>query len=160
MSTSEARASRPADRELPEEAANAPAYYRKLRPERARALYRRIVKQLTSERRYRNIDYSARQLAEDLETNTRYVAAAIALCTGNNYSTLVNSLRVRYACRLLGSLDPRVQSMTIEEIGMLSGFASRQAFYKAFHRIYALTPQAYRRQATAAAELEAATTAE
>ncbi len=160
MSTSEAPRPRAAGRPRREEAAETPAYYSKLNPERAKALYRRIVRQLTKEGRYRNIDYSERLLVLELETNTRYVAAAIALCTGGNYSALVNSLRLRHACRLLGSLDPRVQAMSIEEIGMLSGFASRQAFYKAFHRVYSLTPLAYRRQATAAAELEAESAAE
>ena len=31
-----------------------------------------------------------------------------------------------------------------EEIGLLAGFSSRQAFYLAFSRVYDITPRAYR----------------
>ncbi|MFR1987482.1 MAG: helix-turn-helix domain-containing protein [Prevotellamassilia sp.] len=74
--------------------------------------------------------------------NTRYIASAVAISTGNNYNALVNHLRLRDACRMMQS--DRYNHMTVEEIGLLAGFSSRQAFYLAFHRLYKETPREYR----------------
>lgn len=110
----------------------------------ANELYIQILEKLTREKLYRDPQYNTKRLAADLHTNTRYISAAVALCTGNNYSALVNSLRLRDVCKMMRS--PKHKDMTVEEIGLLSGFSSRQAFYLAFHRIYACTPRAYRLQ--------------
>ena len=121
-------------------------YYNKLTPERADALYILILQKLTEEKLYRDSGYTAARLAEELGTNTRYISAAVALCSGGNYPALVNSLRLRDACRMLRS--PRCAAMTAEEIGLLAGFASRQAFYIAFARVHGCTPKEYRKQST------------
>lgn len=121
-----------------------PAYRSRLNTEKANELYIQILEKLTREKLYRDPQYNTKRLAADLHTNTRYISAAVALCTGNNYSALVNSLRLRDVCKMMRS--PKHKDMTVEEIGLLSGFSSRQAFYLAFHRIYACTPRAYRLQ--------------
>lgn len=121
-----------------------PAYRTRLKAEKANELYLRIVEKLTKEKLYRDPSYNTAKLAADLKTNTRYIAAAVAVCTGNNYSALVNSLRLRDVCKMMRSAH--YKDMTTEEIGLLSGFSSRQAFYLAFHRIYECTPRAYRLQ--------------
>ncbi len=119
-----------------------PAYRSKMKGERAATLYAAILQCLTRGRRYRDPSYGTAQLCRDLHTNTRYIAAAVANCTGGNYCALVNSLRLRDACRMLRS--PNHADLTAEEIGLLSGFASRQAFYNAFRRVYTCTPRQYR----------------
>lgn len=121
-----------------------PAYRSRLKSERADELYVRILEQLTRDRRYRNPGYTAAQMAKELGTNTRYISAAIALRTGSNYNALVNSFRLRDACRMLRS--PRHAHLSAEEIGLLSGFSSRQSFYLAFRRAYSATPRNYRLQ--------------
>ena len=45
---------------------------------------------------------------------------------------------------------------TVEEVGLMAGFSSRQAFYLAFSRRYQVTPLAYRREAHAAQAAQAA----
>ena len=119
-----------------------PAYRLRLKAERSDELYVKILGHLTRHKLYRDPNYTSRQLAEDLNTNTRYIAAAVANSTGNNYNVLVNGLRLRDACQMLRS--PRYAKLTAEEIGLLSGFSSRQAFYVAFSKIYSITPRAYR----------------
>lgn len=121
-----------------------PAYRTRLKAERANELYIRILKQLTAGKLYRDPAYNTARLAADLQTNTRYISAAVAVCTGGNYSALVNGLRLRDACRMM--LSPNYRKLTVEEIGLLAGFASRQAFYLAFRRVYDCTPLAYRRR--------------
>ena len=121
-----------------------PAYHSRMKAEHTDELYVKILQKLSSGRLYRDPSYTAKQLAADLNTNTRYISTSVAVHTGNNYNALVNSLRLRDACRMLRS--PRFASYTAEEIGLSVGFSSRQAFYTAFHRIYQMTPRAYRLQ--------------
>ena len=119
-----------------------PAYRTRLKAERADELYIRILQKLTGEKLYRDPKYTTAKLAKDLHTNTRYISAAVAVSTGQNYCALVNGLRLRDACKMLRS--PKYAHLTAEEIGLLSGFASRQAFYTAFSRFYDCTPREYR----------------
>ena len=91
-----------------------PAYRLRLKAERSDELYVKILGHLTKHRLYRD----------------------------SNYNVLVNGLRLRDACQMLRS--PRYGHMTAEEIGLLSGFSSRQAFYLAFSKVYKITPRAYR----------------
>jgi len=119
-----------------------PAYRTRLRSERAAQLFVKILEKLTTGKLYRDPKFTAQKLAEELHTNTRYISAAVALHTGDNYNALVNSFRLRDACRMLRSA--RYAQYTAEEIGLLSGFSSRQAFYLAFHRNKNCTPRQYR----------------
>lgn len=125
----------------------APAYYSRLSAEHADALYIQILEKLTKEKLYRDPSYSAARMAAELHTNSRYISAAVAVCTGANYSALVNGLRLRDACKMLCS--PRYVNMSVEDIGLLAGFASRQAFYLAFHRLHNCTPKEYRQSSHA-----------
>lgn len=119
-----------------------PAYHSRMKAEHTDELYVRILQQLSSGRRYREPSYTAKQLAADLDTNTRYISSAVATHTGDNYNALINGMRLRDACRMLRS--PRFAAYTTEEIGLLVGFSSRQAFYLAFNRMFDTTPRKYR----------------
>lgn len=126
----------------PQASPKIPAYRTRLKAERANAIYVQILDKLTREKLYRDPTYTAAQLAKDLHTNTRYISASVALGYNGNYRALINSLRLRDACKMLRS--PRYARLSAEEIGLLSGFSSRQAFYLAFHRLYQCTPRKYR----------------
>lgn len=119
-----------------------PAYRSKMKAEKANELYIKIVERLTREKLYRDPTYNTYRLAEDLNTNTRYISAAVSVCTGSNYTALVNGLRLRDVVKMMQSAQ--YKEMTVEEIGLLAGFSSRQSFYIAFHRMYDCTPRAYR----------------
>lgn len=116
--------------------------YSRINDEVADKLYVEIVKKIGAEKLYLKSGYSARQLAKDLHTNPRYISVVVALHTGGNYNALVNSYRLRDACRMLRST--RYQQLNVEEIGLMCGFASRQSFYLAFHREHHMTPRQYR----------------
>lgn len=125
----------------------ASGYQFRLKGERADKLFVDILNKLVVEKRYKDPGYTAEQLAEELKTNKRYVSAVVSLRTGDNYNALVNSYRLRDACRMLQS--PRYDNYTAEEIGLLAGFSSRQAFYLAFARTMKVTPRQYRENRTA-----------
>lgn len=120
------------------------AYHSRLKAEKADDIYARLVTLLTRGKRYRHPDCSATKLAEELGTNKRYISAAIAVATGGNFRSLLNGLRLRDACKMM-TLES-FRDTSVEEIGLLAGFASRQAFYIAFSRVHDCTPLAYRKK--------------
>ncbi|EHG23782.1 helix-turn-helix domain-containing protein [Alloprevotella rava] len=116
--------------------------YARIKDDIADQLFVRIIQKIGVEKLYRDPDYSARQLAIDLKTNPRYISVVVALHTGDNYNALVNNYRLRDARKMLSS--PRYRDQSVEEIGLHCGFASRQAFYLAFHREEKMTPRQFR----------------
>ncbi len=120
------------------------SYRMQLRPELVDELYDKILVKLIVEKKYRDPDYSARQLAQDLGTNTRYVSAVFNLRFQDNYSTLVNDFRIREAAYML--IDQRWADCNVEDIGLAVGFSNRQSFYAAFYRMKGITPREYRLQ--------------
>jgi len=118
------------------------SYRMMLRPELVDELYEKIQQKLVLEKKYRDPEYSAKQLAADLQTNTRYISAVVNLRYQQNYSSLVNELRIRDALYLL--IDQRYADQTVEDISSMVGFANRQSFYAAFYRLKGMTPKEYR----------------
>lgn len=127
------------------EKAEKEANYRGLiRAELADELYDGILTIVVAQKKYRDPEYSAKQLAEDLKTNPRYLSAVINSRFGMNYSSLVNEFRVRDAIHYL--TDKRYLELTMEEIGRLSGFANRQSFYAAFFKEKGEAPHQYKKR--------------
>ena len=121
------------------------AGYRDLiRAELADELYDGILTIIVAQKKYRDKDYSARQLADDLGTNPRYLSAVINSRFGMNYSSLVNEFRVRDAVHYL--TDKRYLDKTMEEIGTMSGFSNRQSFYAAFFKEKGEAPHQFKKR--------------
>lgn len=125
---------------------NAP-YRNLIRASLADELYEKILGLIVIEKRYRNKDFSAKELAKELNTNTRYLSAVINSRFKTNFSCLVNEYRIKEA--LYSLTDKRCAHLTIEEIGTNVGFSNRQSFYAAFYRIMGETPNSYRKRNTA-----------
>ena len=127
------------------EKAEKEAGYRGLiRAELADELYDGILTIVVAQKKYRDPEYSAKQLAEDLNTNPRYLSAVINSRFGMNYSSLVNEFRVRDAVHYL--TDRRYLDKTMEEIGMMSGFSNRQSFYAAFFKEKGEAPHQFKKR--------------
>ena len=107
-------------------------------------LYGKILNKIVVEKKYRDPEYSARRMAEELGINTRYVSAVIGLRFDDNYAGLVNEYRIKEACYMLK--DKRYLELTMEDIGTMVGYKSRQAFYLSFYRKVGKSPLAYRRE--------------
>lgn len=119
------------------------AAYRKLiSPALADKLYDKIVCLLVVEKRYRDPSFTAKSLAKELETNTRYVSAVVNSRFGTNFNAVINEYRIKDAQHLLS--DKRYADKTIEQISYLVGFANRQSFYASFYRLVGITPREYR----------------
>lgn len=101
-----------------------------------------IIRVLVTERKYKDPDYSSKKLAEDLNTNSRYISAVCATRFHKNYAELVNDYRVNDAMSLL--TDKRYARMTVEGISEMAGFNTRQSFYANFFKRIGVTPRQYR----------------
>jgi AraC-like DNA-binding protein len=121
------------------------AVYRKLvNAELMEELKGRIIKKLMVEKKYRDRTYTARELANELDTNSRYLTAVIRVHFHTNYTTLVNKFRVEEAMSILS--DKRYDNLNIEDVSDMVGFAHRQSFHTAFTKLVGVTPKAYRMQ--------------
>jgi AraC-like DNA-binding protein len=118
------------------------AYRSLVRSELVDELYEKIQQVFILKKKYKDPDYSAKKLAEELNTNTRYISAVVNIRFNMNYSTLVNKYRIDEAMYLL--TDKRFLNKNMEEISAMVGFANRQSFYAAFYKFKGMTPRAYR----------------
>jgi YesN/AraC family two-component response regulator len=129
---------------LKEKKIKSAAYRSLIRPELADELYDRILGIIVMQKKYKNPNYSARDLAKELKTNTRYLSAVVNSRFGMNYSCLLNEYRVNDAKYLL--TDKRYADKKVEEISSMVGFSNRQSFYAAFYKNVGETPNGYRRK--------------
>ena len=101
-----------------------------------------IIRLIVTERKYKDPEYNSKKLAEDLNTNSRYISAVCATRFHKNYSELVNDYRVNDAMSLL--TDKRYAKMSVEDISEMAGFSTRQSFYANFYKRIGITPRQYR----------------
>ncbi len=120
------------------------AYRSLIRAELADELFDKILNIIVVEKRYRDVSFSAKELAKLLKTNTRYISAVINSRFNTNFSCLLNEYRIKEALHRM--VDKRYAEETIEEISAAVGFANRQSFYAAFYRIMGETPNSYRKR--------------
>lgn len=118
------------------------AYRSLVNPKLMDELQDKIQKVLITDKMYRDRDYSAKRLAEDLGTNTRYISAVVNVRFHMSYTSLVNKYRIEEAMSIL--IDRRYLHLNMSEISELVGFNNRQSFYAAFFRINGITPRDYR----------------
>lgn len=91
-------------------------------------------------------DFSLEKLAVKVGSNVRYVSQVINESIGTNFNTLLNSCRVREACRRLS--DTAVYgNMTLEAVAQSVGFKSHSHFCRIFKGVTGLTPSGYLRMA-------------
>jgi AraC-like DNA-binding protein len=90
----------------------------------------------------RDANLSQAQAAMAINATSQDVATALAAVHGVSFAEHIQRLRVQEARRLLA--DPREARTSMEAIGLLAGFGSRSAFYKAFRDVVGESPAAYR----------------
>lgn len=127
---------------IKERAEHTAAYRSCISPAVMDELHTKILDILLIQKKYRDKDYSAKQLAIDLRTNNRYVSAVVSVKFHMNYSSLVNKYRIEEAMSLL--VDKRYRDLNMEDISDMVGFANRQSFYSAFYKLQGCTPREYK----------------
>jgi len=94
------------------------------------------------QKKYKDKKYSAKKLAEDLCTNTRYISAVVNVRFHMNYTSFVNKFRIEEAMGIL--VDRRYYDLKMEQISDMVGFSNRQSFYASFYKINGMTPREYK----------------
>jgi AraC-like DNA-binding protein len=99
---------------------------------------------VVKKKKYKDKNYTARRLAMDLGTNTRYVSAVVNVRFGMNYTSFINKYRIQEALNILRTKQP--VRLRMEDVSDMVGFANRQSFYAAFYRFVGITPREYKAQ--------------
>ena len=107
-------------------------------------LKEKILNVIVMQKKYKDKTYSAKRLAEDLGTNTRYISAVVNVKFHMNYTSFINKYRIEEAMSIL--VDKRYQDLRIEEVSDIVGFSNRQSFYASFYKIMGITPKEYKVQ--------------
>ena len=118
------------------------AYRSLVNPRLMDEMKEKILDIIVMQKKYKDKDYSAKKLAEDLGTNTRYISAVVNVRFHMNYTSFVNKFRIEEAMAIL--VDRRYQNLRMEEVSDMVGFANRQSFYASFYKIMNMTPREYR----------------
>ena len=113
-----------------------------LSPKMMDKMQEQIMNIIVFQKKYRDKDYSAKKLADEIGTNTRYISAVVNNRFHMNYTQFVNKQRIDEAMGVL--VDKRYQDLRIEDVGDMVGFANRQSFYSSFYRFNGITPRQYR----------------
>lgn len=118
------------------------AYRSLINPKLMDELKQKILEVILIQKKYKDKNYSAKNLAEDLGTNTRYISAVVNVRFHMNYTSFVNKYRIEEAMGIL--TDRRYTHMKMEDISQMVGFSNRQSFYAAFFKINGCTPREYK----------------
>lgn len=118
------------------------AYRSLVGKKKVKELREQIYDIICKQKKYKEKDYSARKLAEELKTNTRYISAVVSVCFGMNYTSFVNNCRIKYAKTILS--NKKFNKLRIDEVSEMVGFANRQSFYAAFYKFTGITPRQYK----------------
>lgn len=125
------------------EAKDKEAAYRSLvSPKLMDELKEKILEVVLFQKKYKDKNYSAKNLAEDLGTSTRYISAVVNVRFHMNYTSFINKYRIEEAMALL--TDRRYTNLNMEEISDMVGFSNRQSFYASFFKINGCTPRDYK----------------
>lgn len=89
-----------------------------------------------------NPDFCLAQLAEMSGSNSKYVSQVINELFGQNFSSLINFLRIEEACRRMNDKE-NYGTWTFEAIAQSVGFKSRVTFYNAFKKHIGMLPSEY-----------------
>ncbi len=120
------------------------AYRSLVSPQLMDELKEKILEIILIRKRYKDKDYSAKRLAEDLGTNTRYISAVVNVRFHMNYTSFVNKFRIEEAMTLL--VDKRYQDLSMKDVSDMVGFSNRQSFYASFYKLNGVTPRDYKKR--------------
>ena len=107
-------------------------------------IYEKILLKFVVEKKYRDPEYTAAKMAEEIGCNARYISAVVHLRYRDNFSQLINDFRIKEAMYMI--TDRHFADLKMEDIALATGFANRQCFYSAFFRKNGMTPLEYRAQ--------------
>ena len=105
---------------------------------------KKIYTILVKKRRYRDPDYKASMLADELGITVYALSRILKTEYGKAYSDIVLPLRIEDAKKMLENPDKNY--LSVDDIGVWVGFRNRTSYFDAFKRFTGMTPQMYRKK--------------
>lgn len=104
-------------------------------------LYGRIRQIVESKKLYLQPDLSLRLLADELDTNTKYLSQVVNHCSGQNFQRFINAYRIQ---EVKDSLQAKAHlNLTLFGVAQQCGFKNKSTFYKVFKDITNQTPKEF-----------------
>lgn len=104
-------------------------------------IYERMVTYLKEEEPFTNPKLTLKQMASDLDTNTRYLSMVINEVEGCNFNQMLNRYRVNKVIQLL--VDNQAESYSYLGLAQKAGFHSKSVFISAFKAQTGTTPSEF-----------------
>ncbi|MEM1327500.1 MAG: PAS domain-containing protein [Bacteroidota bacterium] len=104
-------------------------------------LYYQLQRVLEEEKLYLDANLSLRQLADRLDTNTKYLSQVVNHLANSNFQHYLNTFRIREVTKKI--VDPAYRNLTLFGIALQCGFKNKSTFYKVFREIMGMTPKVY-----------------
>jgi len=109
--------------------------------EKFETLYSDILNYFSEKKPYCNPDFTIVQLAEDLNSNVKYISRIIKLKENVNFSVFLNMYRINLVKELIA--EDYHNKYTIGYIYITAGFRHQSTFNKVFKEIEGITPSEY-----------------
>lgn len=109
------------------------------------AIFKKILKALDEDKIWRDRNLSRENFAERIGVNRTYLTKTISQKMGMSYSQFINNKRVEEAIKLLS--DPKMESLSMNDVASESGFASMTTFYTVFKKYKGISPLNYKKMA-------------
>ena len=113
---------------------------------RTEEIYKKVIFYFEEKNIFLDEDISLEKLSKLVGTNTTYLSNTINQHCGCNLHTFINTYRIHYAEKLLISNADKLLvggKNNMKDMYKKSGFASRSAFYVAFHNVAGTSPWGY-----------------
>ena len=116
-------------------------------PERLEDLMKKIDQYMESTQVFTNPELTIVDLSEGVDKHPKIVSEAINTVGKQNFNSYVNNYRIKKAEALLLAEDSL--NLSVEGIGIESGFKSKSSFYSAFKKFTGTTPSRFKEERAA-----------
>ena len=110
--------------------------------EAAKIIFQTIENYIKNSECFLNDKLTIVDIAEGIDIHPKRISFAINSIASLNFNSFVNSYRIEFAKKLL--INKEKQNLSIEGIGLESGFHSKATFYNAFKKSENMTPAQYK----------------
>lgn len=112
-----------------------------LKPEQIAAYKNKLHVYLMEKEPYTDPELTLTELSALTGIQAHYLSQVINQEFGKNFFDLINSYRIEKSKSLMN--DPQTANLTLEAIGLQSGFGSASSFYRSFKKQTGITPKAF-----------------
>lgn len=112
-----------------------------LKPEQIEHYKAQLLKHLQVAEPYTNPDLTLNHLSAQTDIQAHHLSQVINQEFNKNFFDLINSYRIEKSKTLM--MDVKTANLTLEAIGLESGFGSASSFYRSFKKHTGITPKAF-----------------